>query len=343
MWNNQATKVTDQLNPIHEWDNVDFDIFHNEIVKARQPAVIKSFKNDFLLKKIFNDKNNFLQRNISTSGRQYRAAILDSAFTGKYHYEQSLTGLNFQCNAAPLGVILAHLTKSAGDKAAPSIYVSGISPQEYFANSAEYEISLLNKAVNPSITLANNFVLQPFYETTDYLGFIISGARNVIVFPPGQISNLYLGPLEYAVEGQAMSQIDITDINMDRFPAMEEALATAQYAELHAGDLIFIPGLWLRSFMAPERFNAHMSYQFYPVASAISASNALLHGLLTISHLPLEEREAWEVFFDRYVFNAYPEFLDHIPEDSLGVLGDMTPENFRKMWAFLAHSMGITK
>jgi hypothetical protein len=67
--------------------------------------------------------------------------------------------------------------------------------------------------------------------------------------------------------------------------------------------------------------------------------HALGHGLLTISHLPEHEREAWRVLFDHYVFKANGEPAEHIPEAARGILGRSTPEVRRMIKQFLMRAL----
>jgi hypothetical protein len=58
-----------------------------------------------------------------------------------------------------------------------------------------------------------------------------------------------------------------------------------------------------------------------------------------LKHLPPEQREAWRVIFDHYVFDAADDLAAHIPEDKRGVLGEITPELARQVRAFLVSQL----
>jgi hypothetical protein len=61
-------------------------------------------------------------------------------------------------------------------------------------------------------------------------------------------------------------------------------------------------------------------------ASADSAFDALLHGILSIRKLPPATRRAWAAFFEQYVFAAPDDAVRHIPAARHGILGDLTAE-----------------
>src|SRR5206468_367295 len=80
--------------------------------------------------------------------------------------------------------------------------------------------------------------------------------RRFTLFPPEQLQNLYVGPLDFNPAGQAISLVDHAAPDLERFPRYAEALQHAQVAELEAGDAIFIPSMWWHAVEALAPFNA---------------------------------------------------------------------------------------
>ena len=60
-----------------------------------------------------------------------------------------------------------------------------------------------------------------------------------------------------------------------------------------------------------------------------SPFNALLHGILSIRHLPEVQRRAWQRLMDFYVFDAEPS--SHIPEHARGWLGEMNLQESQRL------------
>jgi len=58
------------------------------------------------------------------------------------------------------------------------------------------------------------------------------GRRRFTLFPPEQIANLYVGPLDFAPTGAAMSMVNLRNPDFARHPRFKEALAATQVAEL---------------------------------------------------------------------------------------------------------------
>ena len=62
-----------------------------------------------------------------------------------------------------------------------------------------------------------------------------SGRRRFTLFPPEQVANLYIGPLDFAPTGAPMSLVPLHAPDFARFPRFRTALAAALSAELAAG------------------------------------------------------------------------------------------------------------
>ncbi len=152
----------------------------------------------------------------------------------------------------------------------------------------------------------------------------VAGRRRFTLFPPEQIANLYIGPLDFAPTGAAMSMVNLRNPDFARYPRFKDALAAAQVAELEPGDAVFIPPLWWHHVESLEPFNVLVNYWWHdPLGAsteADSAFDALLHGILSIRGLPSESRRAWSAFFEQYVFGDANQSIEHIPPHRHGIL-----------------------
>jgi hypothetical protein len=75
-------------------------------------------------------------------------------------------------------------------------------------------------------------------------------------------------------------------------------------------------------------------------ASADSAFDALVHGILSIRALPPATRRAWGALFEQYVFGSGAGVVDHIPQERHGMLGELSPEQLAALRAHLMRRLG---
>ena len=69
-------------------------------------------------------------------------------------------------------------------------------------------------------------------DLPDNLACVVAGRRRVTLFPPAQLENLYIGPLDHTPAGQAVSLVDFHAPDPARFPKFTEALRHARGAVL---------------------------------------------------------------------------------------------------------------
>jgi hypothetical protein len=195
--------------------------------------------------------------------------------------------------------------------------------------TAENSLELLSADVPPRIWLGNRITTPAHVDEWNNIGCVVAGRRRFTLFPPEQLGNLYVGPLDFAPTGAPMSMVSIDAPDFVKFPKFRTALAAAQSVELAPGDALFIPPLWWHHVESLERFNVLVNYWWHDRhgdgVRADSAFEALLHGILSIRSLPPQTRAAWRSFFEQYVFGEERD-LQHIPDERLGLLGELSPQ-----------------
>ena len=173
-------------------------------------------------------------------------------------------------------------------------------------------------------------------DLPDNLACVVAGRRRVTLFPPQQLRNLYIGPLDFTPAGQAISLVDFDAPDFERFPRFKEALEHAQVAELGPGDAVLIPSMWWHYMQALEDFNVLVNYWWRQAAAWMdSPMNALMLALLTVRDLPPDQRAIWDDVFRHYVFGAADAAAAHIPENARGVLGSFDDDKARALRARL--------
>jgi hypothetical protein len=251
-----------------------------------------------------------------------------------------MDGFNFTMAETQLTNLLSALMDPA--QADRSIYMGSTPTAAMLPNFAsENPLAIAtDRGGEPRIWIGNSSRVAPHYDESDNIACVLSGRRRFVLFPPDQLVNLYVGPIDQTVAGQPISMVDIERPDFDRFPKFREALKHALIADLEPGDAIYIPALWWHAVQASGQLNVLVNYWWNDAPpDAGSPMLALGHGLLTISHLPEEKRHAWRNLFDHYVFRANGDPAAHIPVSGRGILGRSTPEVRRTLRQFLIRTL----
>jgi hypothetical protein len=198
----------------------------------------------------------------------------------------------------------------------------------------EHAIPFLDPAIQPRLWIGNRVTTPAHFDELHNIACVVCGRRRFTLFPPEQVRNLYIGPLDFAPTGAAISLARLDQPDDPRFPRLRLALAEAQVAELEPGDAIYIPPLWWHHVASLERLNALVNYWWRPASgdekSANTAMGCLMHCLLNLRSLPPAERAAWRQLMDHYVFGD-EDPAAHIPPERRGVLGPLTTETADKL------------
>ena len=83
-----------------------------------------------------------------------------------------------------------------------------------------------------SIWLGNRTRIAAHHDLPDNIACVVVGHRRFTLFPPEQLENLYIGPLDFTPAGQAISMVDFAKPDLQRFPKFAEAARHAHVAEL---------------------------------------------------------------------------------------------------------------
>jgi hypothetical protein len=151
---------------------------------------------------------------------------------------------------------------------------------------------------------------------------VIAGRRRFLLFPPEQVCNLYIGPLD---NPPPLSLVDPETPDFDVFPRFKYALEAAQLAELGPGDALLMPRYWWHHVTSLHPHNAMVNYWWgQSSAGPGDPHDAFLTGLLALKSLPAHERAYWRAMFDLHVFGE--DGAAHIPISARGMLGPLTHE-----------------
>lgn len=260
---------------------------------------------------------------------------------GRFFYNEDLSGFNFRQEKVPLGVALKTLRKYLPEAAPPAIYLASTTIDTWLPGfRAANDVPLPYPDALASIWIGNRTRIAAHQDVPDNLACVVAGRRRVTLFPPDQLRNLYIGPLEFTPAGQPISLVDFAAPDLNRFPRFAEAQRHALGAELEPGDAVLIPSMWWHHMEGLEAFNVLVNYWWRKTPAFMDTPmNALMLALLTVRDLPQEQREIWREVFRHYVFEAGEETAGHLPEAARRVLGQLDDDRARDLRARLLNRL----
>lgn len=256
---------------------------------------------------------------------------------GRFFYTADVQAFNFRQERVPLPVVLDTLLRYLDEDAPPAIYVGSTSIDTWLPGfRADNDLDLGAHDPLASIWIGNRTRIAAHQDVPDNIACVVAGRRRVTLFPPSQLENLYIGPLDRTPAGQAVSMVDFADPDLQRFPRFAEALRHARVVELEPGDAILIPSMWWHHMEALAEFNILVNYWWRQSPAYMdSPMNALMLALLSIRDLPPAQRQTWQDVFRHYVFEADDSTAAHLPEAARGLLGPMDETRARELRARL--------
>jgi Cupin-like domain len=331
--------------PAEEWRTVDAELFERTIKPRGRPAILRGLVGDWPATQAGRTSPQAMSAYLKSFYRGNAAPVFEApaSIDGRFFYNEALTGFNFETKRAPLDQVLDRLCQAVGSKEAPALYSGSVSLPLYLpgfsgANHARHLVT--SSAVLESIWIGNRTRIAAHFDNTENLACVVAGRRRFTMFPPDQIRNLYVGPLDLTPAGQPVSLVDITHPDLDRFPRYAQALQVAEVAELEAGDAVYVPALWWHNVEALDDFNVLVNYWWRDVADFFdSPSSSLLHCLLTIKSLPIAQRRRWQALFDYLIFQTEEPALEHLPPEVQGLFGELTAEKAERIRAMLLKNL----
>ena len=261
---------------------------------------------------------------------------------GRFSYNAEVNGFNYSAERMSLDAFFDQVNLHLDDSDPPSFYLGSTDLDTYFPGLLDSDGLRLDGevfrqgGVLKSIWLGNRTTACAHFDISHNLAVCMAGHRRFTLFEPGQIANLYPGPLEPTPGGQAISLVDFTNPDFVAYPRFREALASAQVAELEPGDALFYPSMWWHQVEALDPFNILINYWWNTTPAYVDTPmNTLLHGLLSLRERSAAEKAAWRAVFDYYLFGAADLARAHILSTGQGDLAPLDALKARKLRAVL--------
>lgn len=327
------------VNSIREWSNIDRASFEKEVIPLNKPAVIRGLVGDWdVVKAAKSSEEDAVKYLISKDNHTPAYTIIgEPEIDGRFFYSDNLTGTNFRKTQAALTATLEQLYALRNTPKPHSVAIQAASIRDIMPDFEQSnEMSLLDKEIKPTLWLGNRALVAPHYDVHDNIACVVIGKRRFTLFPPDQISNLYIGPTLNAPGGVPISMVDLRKPDLETFPNFAHAAKMSQTAILEPGDAIYIPTPWWHSVESLENINALVNYWWGGLNDEhLSPNHSLMHSMLTIAKLPASQRQAWRHFFDYLVFQESGDPKDHLPAHLNDLVTTLTQEQRHRVFQFL--------
>lgn len=324
---------------VRELSSVDLSSLPETLTNTSEPLIIRGLVSDWPLVSAGQDSNQAAidYLNQFYNKKPVHTLIAEPQEKGRYFYNESLTGFNFSRHHMLLNEMLDRLLTP--NQIGESLYVGSTSVNHILPGLRQKnDIEALQDTSLVSIWIGNHSRIAAHYDIPDNLAAVAVGKRRFTLFPPDQLDNLYVGPLDFTPAGQPASLVDFHQPDFDKHPKFKHAVEQAQIAELEAGDAIFIPSMWWHHVEGLGSLNILINYWWRQTEAFMAApSDALNHALLSIRDLPANQRKIWQQVFEHYVFN--PQSNEHIPQHARGSLAPLDDISARKLRAQLINKL----
>jgi hypothetical protein len=314
--------------------------FLRDVVEPCQPVVLRGLVKDWPLIEAARRSPASVRDHLLAleTGGQIEAFFGAPSIAGKYFYTEDMTGFNFERRRLKFREALETIVSYLDSPGSPSVYMGSVPTNDFLPGFAALNaMPLLNPRIEPRIWIGHASNVSAHYDTMDNLACVAAGRRRFTLFAPHLIDKLYVGPIDHTMAGQPVSLAASSAPDRERFPLFEQVKDQALIAELAPGDALYLPKLWWHKVESTAPFNVLVNYwwdafRFGPDAPYTS----LLLSMITIAERPAAERQAWQAFFEHYVFRRHGHPLAHLPPEQHGLLGPLK-ENYGKIRARVMH------
>lgn len=331
------------MQQINEWQGADRAVFDNEIFPANRPAVLRGLLRDWPAvqagRKSQTSVVNYFKR--LDAGAAVNAFVGPPEIKGRFFYTDDYQGFNFESRKFSISTALDTLMSLADSPQPPAIALQAMHVPDILPSFlGDNTMPLLDNDIAPRVWISNRSIVATHFDNNHNIAGVVSGSRRFTVFPPEQLTNLYIGPLLRTPGGTPISVVDLREPDYARFPRFRQALELAQEAVLEPGDAIYIPILWWHGVESLDPLNILVNYWWNDTSPAHQKPIlALIHSVALMSGLPADQRELWRTFFDYFAFQTQGDPGAHLPSDLRDVVGKLSSADRDQVLVFVAERL----
>lgn len=310
--------------------------FHQKILNHYQPVVIKGFAAQWPLvqhaKQSANEASRYLRD--MAADKPVNLVTLPKSTNGRMFYSDDLMAMNFSAQQVRLPTSLDLMSNNASQD---KLCVQCVSVKEHFPSLLSQLPNPLLPKVAPFIWLGNDITVAPHFDEANNIAVVAAGTRRFTLFPPEQIENLYIGPIDHTPAGQPISLVNLHAPDLEQHPKYKTAYQHGLSVELSAGDAIYIPSPWWHHVQSLCSFNILINYWWsHNSVSSQLPFPMLMHAMQSLQNMSDGERHAWQAILKHYLFDNEGASFDHIPHNARGILAGNSSQQVQMIQRWLA-------
>jgi hypothetical protein len=321
--------------------NVDLKTFREEIVPAARPVVLKDLVKDWPVVRAGRESPRALANYLRGFDKGNPVLVMEGppSIRGRIFYRDDMSGFNFERRPATVSATLDRLLGQADQADPPTVFIESAPTENCLTGfAAAHPMPLVQPEFLPRIWIGNFVTVRTHFDLYENIACVVGGRRRFTLFPPEQVSNLYLGPIDFTPSGVPISMVPLHDPDLARFPRFAEALRHSLTAELVPGDALYIPYGWWHHVESLTPLNALVNYWWNTAPKMGSPFGVLLHAALNLRDMPADQRAVWRALFEHFVFTDPETSMGHLTPEQRGLLGPPSQARSREIRNILAQA-----
>ncbi len=186
---------------IREYAGLDAAAIRRDVLPDKRPAILRGLVRDWPAVKQGLGSPAALVRYLNRfdSGKSVDALLTAPELDGQIFYNDTMTGFNFLRNQLPLTAVAEQVLRYAQFPKSPAVAAQSALIRDCLPGfSAENSLDIVDDGVLPRIWLGNRITTPTHVDEWNNVGCVVAGHRRFTLFPPEQIANLYIGPVDFA-------------------------------------------------------------------------------------------------------------------------------------------------
>jgi hypothetical protein len=230
------------MTAIREISGIDPRTFRDEVVEGYAPVVLRGAAREWPVVATSATAQAACDYLLGfDKGAAAEAWIGAPEINGRFFYSEDMKGFNFDRRKGSFAELLRYLLRLQGNAGAPSVYAGAMETSECLPGFTQANPMPLVEGLGatPRVWVGNASIVSPHFDASDNVAVVAAGRRRFTLFPPDQVHNLYVGPLDHNMAGRPVSMVSLSEPDFERGAGDgADGRAGAGRCDLHSGAVV---------------------------------------------------------------------------------------------------------